>query len=112
MARSPHNYYHHYVDRAAMFDWLEKVGGLTGKPLAPGEQTFGILDHWLGYIVHGAPRSDLAVLKCRGCFQQHHQHDRHGRHHRIVVILLSVNLSKPLRQESRRRDRFRSRRRG
>jgi GPH family glycoside/pentoside/hexuronide:cation symporter len=85
-----YNYYHHYVDRAAMFDWLEKVG-LTAAPLAPGEETTGILDHWLGYIVHGT-RSDLAVSNVADVFNS--IVNMAGTATTIVVILLSVNLAK------------------
>ena len=43
-----YNYYHHYADKAAMFDFVAKLG-LTTPELAKGS---GLLD-WLGYIVHG-----------------------------------------------------------
>lgn len=49
-----YNYYHHYVDKAAMFDWLEGIG-LTAP--AHGGAT-GILEA-LGYVVHG-DRAHLA----------------------------------------------------
>jgi GPH family glycoside/pentoside/hexuronide:cation symporter len=47
-----YNYYHHYADKAAMFDFLERLG-LTAPALAPGEAKPGGLMEWLGYIVHG-----------------------------------------------------------
>jgi glycoside/pentoside/hexuronide:cation symporter, GPH family len=50
-----YNYYHHYADPAALFDWLEWLG-LTAPAGAP--PSGGILET-LGYIVHG-DRSDLA----------------------------------------------------
>ncbi len=53
-----YNYYHHYADKAAMFDWLSKFG-LVAPPLAPGQVPVGFLDKWLGYIVHADP-SNLA----------------------------------------------------
>jgi Na+/melibiose symporter-like transporter len=48
-----YNYYHNYVDKAAMFDFLEKLGLTTPNPqLATG--FFGsIFDGMLGYIAHG-----------------------------------------------------------
>ena len=49
-----YNYYHHYADRAAMFDFLEKID-LTAAGAA---KSGGFLD-WLGYIVHG-DRNQLA----------------------------------------------------
>jgi len=53
-----YNYFFHYADKAAMFDWLNQFG-LVAPPLAPGEAATGFLDRWLGYIVHGN-RLDLA----------------------------------------------------
>jgi glycoside/pentoside/hexuronide:cation symporter, GPH family len=52
-----YNYFHHYVDKAAMYDFLSGLG-LTEGPLAPGETGSGMLDY-LGYIVH-ADRENLA----------------------------------------------------
>lgn len=43
-----YNYYHHYADKAAMFDFVEKLGLTTGEAAKSGS----LLD-WLGYIVHG-----------------------------------------------------------
>lgn len=53
-----YNYFFHYADKAAMFDWLNQFG-LVAPPLGPGEAPTGFLDTWLGYIVHG-DRSNLA----------------------------------------------------
>jgi Na+/melibiose symporter-like transporter len=53
-----YNYFHYYVDKAAMYDWLQTLH-LTAAPLAPGATSTGGLLEWLGYIVH-ADRSDLA----------------------------------------------------
>jgi Na+/melibiose symporter-like transporter len=44
-----YNYYHHYADKAAMFDFVEKLG-LTNS--AAGKS--GSLLDWIGYIVHGS----------------------------------------------------------
>jgi len=43
-----YNYYHHYADKAAMFDFVQKLGLTTGEVGKSG----GLLD-WIGYIVHG-----------------------------------------------------------
>lgn len=43
-----YNFYHHYADKAAMFDFVEQLG-LTTPEAAKGP---GLLE-WLGYIVHG-----------------------------------------------------------
>ena len=85
-----YNYYHHYVDKAAMFDWLQNLG-LTAAPLAPGQVTTGIMDHWLGYIVHGT-RSDLASSNVADVFNSIINMVNTGT--TIVVILLSVGLAK------------------
>ncbi len=53
-----YNYYHHYADKAAMYDFVQKLG-LTAPALAPGAPTPGGALEWLGYIVHGT-RDDLA----------------------------------------------------
>jgi glycoside/pentoside/hexuronide:cation symporter, GPH family len=53
-----YNYFHYYVDKGAMFDWLQSLH-LTAAPLAPGAASPGGILEWLGYIVH-ADRSDLA----------------------------------------------------
>jgi Na+/melibiose symporter-like transporter len=53
-----YNYFFHYADKAAMFDWLSQFG-LVAPPLGQGEVPTGFLDKWLGYIVHG-DRSNLA----------------------------------------------------
>lgn len=50
-----YNYYFHYADKAAMYDWLKNVG-LVAAPGAPASG--GILE-FLGYIVHG-DRANLA----------------------------------------------------
>jgi Na+/melibiose symporter-like transporter len=60
-----YNYYHQYADKAAMFDFLDKLG-LTASPLLPGEPKPGGLLESLGYIVHGTrdnlPDSNVAKV--------------------------------------------------
>jgi GPH family glycoside/pentoside/hexuronide:cation symporter len=53
-----YNYYHYYVDKAAMYDWLQTLN-LTAPPLAADAPRPGGVLEFLGYIVH-ADRSDLA----------------------------------------------------
>jgi Na+/melibiose symporter-like transporter len=53
-----YNYFHSYVDKGAMYDWLQTLH-LTAAPLAPGAAAPGGILEWLGYIVH-ADRSDLS----------------------------------------------------
>ncbi len=50
-----YNYYHHYADKGALYDWVQKLG-LVAPAGAPASS--GILET-LGYIVHG-DRSNLA----------------------------------------------------
>jgi Na+/melibiose symporter-like transporter len=47
-----YNYYHHYADKAAMYDFLQKLG-LTAPALAAGAPAPGGLLEFVGYIVHG-----------------------------------------------------------
>src|SRR6478735_9534396 len=48
-----YNYYHHYVDKAAMFDFLDTLGLTTANP-QPATGFFGsIFDGMLGYVAHG-----------------------------------------------------------
>lgn len=47
-----YNYYHQYADKAAMFDFLNRLG-LTGSALTPGQPRPGGLLETLGYVVHG-----------------------------------------------------------
>jgi len=42
------NYYHHYVDKGAMFDWVAQLGLTT-----PDMASTGSLADWTGYILHG-----------------------------------------------------------
>jgi Na+/melibiose symporter-like transporter len=54
-----YDYYHHYADKAAMYDWVSSLHlNLTQPPLAPGEKPTGFVDGVLGYVVH-ADRSNL-----------------------------------------------------
>ena len=81
-----YNYYHHYADKAAMYDWVQKLG-LTGSAGAPSG---GILET-LGYIVHGE-RSDLANSNVADVFNS--IINMVGTATTIIVILLSPPLSR------------------
>ncbi len=47
-----YNYYHHYADKAALYDFVQKLG-LTAPALVPGSPAPGGILEWLGYVVHG-----------------------------------------------------------
>ena len=53
-----YNYYHHYADKAALFDFVNRLG-LTAPALPPGAAAPGGILDWLGYVVHG-DKSNLA----------------------------------------------------
>ncbi len=53
-----YNYYHHFADKVALYDWVQSLG-LTAPALAPGAPAPGGILEWLGYIVHG-DKSNLA----------------------------------------------------
>ncbi len=85
-----YNYYHHYADKAAMFDFVEKLG-LTAPTLEVDTPKPGGLLEWLGYIVHGT-RTDLANSNVADVFNS--IVNMIGTGITIVVILLSPPLSK------------------
>jgi glycoside/pentoside/hexuronide:cation symporter, GPH family len=80
-----YNYYHHYADKASMFDFLQKLG-LT---VPVGASSNGVLE-WLGYIVHGN-RSDLANSNVADVFNS--IINMVGTGTTIIVILLSAPLA-------------------
>ncbi|HYC71431.1 MAG TPA: MFS transporter [Opitutaceae bacterium] len=80
-----YNYYHHYADKAAMFDFLEKLGLTTPSP-----EKSGFLD-WLGYIAHGT-RDNLASNNVADVFNSIVNMAGFGM--TIIVIMLSSDLSK------------------
>ena len=81
-----YNYYHHYADKAAMYDFVAKLG-LTA---APGTTSGGLLE-WLGYIVHG-DRANLAESNVADVFNS--IINMVGTATTIIVILLSPGLSR------------------
>ena len=80
-----YNYYHHYADRAAMFDFLEKLN-LTNHDAA---KSGGLLD-WLGYIVHG-DRNQLASSNVADVFNS--IVNMIGTATTITVIMLSASFA-------------------
>ena len=85
-----YNYYHHYADKAAMFDFVEKLG-LTAPTLAVDAPKPGGILEWLGYIVHGT-RTDLATSNVADVFNS--IINMIGTATTIIVILLSPPLSR------------------
>ena len=84
-----YNYYHHYADKAAMYDWVQKLG-LTGPTLEPGAPRPGGILEWLGYVVHG-DRSNLANSNVADVFNS--IINMIGTGVTIIVLLLSPVLS-------------------
>jgi Na+/melibiose symporter-like transporter len=80
-----YNYFHHYADKAAMFDFLEKLG-LTSPELAKSGRG---LD-WLGYIVHG-DRGSLAESNVADVFNS--IVNMVGTATTIAVIMLSASFA-------------------
>ncbi len=85
-----YNYYHHYADKAALYDWLQGIG-LTAPALLAGEPVPGGILEWLGYIVHG-DRSNLTNSNVADVANS--IINMIGTGVTIIVILLSPSLSK------------------
>jgi Na+/melibiose symporter-like transporter len=85
-----YNYYHHYADKAAMFDFVEKLG-LTAPALAEGAVKPGGLLEWLGYIVHGT-RDQLASSNVADVFNS--IINMLGTLTTIIVIMLSASFAR------------------
>ncbi len=85
-----YNYYHHYVDKAAMFDFLDRLG-LTAPGLATGAPRPGGILELLGYVVHGA-RDQLAHSNVADVFNS--IANMVGTVTTIIVILLSASLAR------------------
>jgi len=81
-----YNYYHHYADRAAMFDFVERLG-LTSAATA---HSSGLLE-WLGYIVHGT-RAQLADSNVADVFNS--IVNMIGTVTTITVIMLSASFAR------------------
>jgi glycoside/pentoside/hexuronide:cation symporter, GPH family len=81
-----YNYYHHYADKAAMFDFVQKLGLVA----APGAQSSGVREI-LGLIVHG-DRANLANSNVADVFNSFI--NMMGTGLTVIVILLSPPLAK------------------
>jgi Na+/melibiose symporter-like transporter len=85
-----YNYYHHYADKAALYDWVQGLG-LAAPAFVPGAPLPGGILEWLGYIVHGN-RADLANSNVADVANS--IINMIGTGVTIVVIVLSPALSK------------------
>jgi glycoside/pentoside/hexuronide:cation symporter, GPH family len=85
-----YNYYHHYADKASLYDFMQKIG-LTAPALAPGASAPGGILEWLGYIVHGT-RDNLAASNVADVANS--IINMLGTAVTIVVILLSPSLAR------------------
>jgi Na+/melibiose symporter-like transporter len=81
-----YNYYHHYADKGALYDWVQKLGLVVPA----GARASGIFET-LGYIVHG-DRSDLANSNV--AHVAYSIINMLGTGITIIVILLSPPLAK------------------
>lgn len=82
-----YNYYHHYVDKGAMYNWLNSFGLVAPPGSPPGH---GILET-LGYIVHGDP-TNLASTNTADVFNSFV--NMIGTGVTIIVIVLSPPLAR------------------
>ena len=85
-----YNYYHHYADKTALFDWVASLH-LTASPLVAGAPAPGGILEWLGYIVH-ADKSDLANSNVADVANS--LINMIGTGVTIIIILLSPALSR------------------
>jgi len=85
-----YNYYHQYADKAAMFDFLDKLG-LTAPALAEGAAKPGGSLEWLGYIVHGT-RDSLASSNVADVFNS--IANMTGTLTTILVIMASASFAR------------------
>jgi Na+/melibiose symporter-like transporter len=85
-----YNYYHHFADKAALYDWVQSLG-LTAPSLVPGVSAPGGILEWLGYIVHGG-KTNLASSNVADVANS--IINMIGTGVTIVVIILSPALSR------------------
>ena len=85
-----YNYYHHFADKAALYDWVQSLG-LTAPSLALGVPAPGGILEWLGYIVHG-DKTNLASSNVADVANS--IINMIGTGVTIIVIILSPALSK------------------
>ena len=82
-----YNYYHHYADKGALYDWVQKLGLVSPA----GVPATGGLMETLGYIVHG-DRADVAGSNVADVANS--LINMLGTGITIIVILLSPPLAK------------------
>jgi Na+/melibiose symporter-like transporter len=82
-----YNYYHHYADKGALYDWVQKLGLVAPA----GAAATGGLMETLGYIVHG-DRADVASSNVADVANS--IINMLGTGITIIVILLSPPLAK------------------
>ncbi|NQX02785.1 MFS transporter [bacterium] len=85
-----YNYYHQYADKAAMFDFVEKLG-LTAPALVAGAAKPGGLLELLGCIVHGT-RDNLANSNVADVFNS--IANMIGTLTTIIVIMVSASFAR------------------
>jgi len=88
-----YNYYHHYADKTAMFNCVQKLG-LTAPALVPGAHAPGGILEWLGYIVHGDQNASNVADVFNSLINML------GTGLTIIVILLSPSLAKKFGKKS------------
>ncbi len=82
-----YNYYHHYADKAAMFDCMQKLGLVVPAGVSVSGWFWGLLDT-LGYIAHG----DQTAANVADVFNS--IINMLGTTTTIIVIFLSAPLAK------------------
>jgi Na+/melibiose symporter-like transporter len=85
-----YNYYHHYADPGAMYDWLQHLGLTAPALAADAPKPTGVLE-WLGYIVHG-DKTNLAHTNVADVFNS--IVNMIITTTTIIVIFLSASLAK------------------
>jgi glycoside/pentoside/hexuronide:cation symporter, GPH family len=86
-----YDYYHHYADKAAMYDFLQQLGLVVPAGASLPDTIFSKLGETLGYIVHG-DRTNLAGSNVADVFNSIINMTNTGT--TIIVILLSAPLAK------------------
>jgi GPH family glycoside/pentoside/hexuronide:cation symporter len=86
-----YNYYHHYADKAAMFDFVEKLG-LTAPALGPDAPQTRRLAR-MARLHRPRHARQPRQLQRRRRVQQHRQHDRHRHNHHRHHALRFVRQS-------------------
>ncbi len=86
-----YDYYHHYADKASMYDFLQKLGLVVPAGASLPDTIFSRLGETLGYIVHG-DRINLASSNVADVFNSIINMTNTGT--TIIIILLSAPLAR------------------